>query len=96
MDWIKAKLAGLEDHCRKNNVKIRSIPETVQPAALPEYFKQLLAAFLPDAPPTDLIIDRIHRLPKPSHLSRDTIVRIHLFHTKEKFMRAAKKLLKYP
>lgn len=28
--WIKAKLADLEDGSRRNNVKIRGIPESIQ------------------------------------------------------------------
>lgn len=48
MDWVKAKLADLKNHYRQNNVKIRGIPETIQPSALKGYFVQLMAAFLPD------------------------------------------------
>lgn len=30
-DWIKAKLADLEDRSRRNNVKLRGVPESVSP-----------------------------------------------------------------
>lgn len=43
---------------------------------------------LPDLPLEELVIDRIHRLPKPQHipakLPRDTIARIHYYRVKEK------------
>lgn len=50
MDWIKAKLADLEDCSRRNNVKIRGILESIQPAALTDYFVQLMATFIPNTP----------------------------------------------
>lgn len=49
---------------------------------------------LPDASPRDLIVDRIHRIAKPSHLTasvpRDVLMRVHFFHIKEKLLRAAR------
>lgn len=38
IEWMKANLADLEDRSRRNNVKIRGIPESVQPSVLKEYF----------------------------------------------------------
>lgn len=39
----------------------------------------------------DLVIDRIHRIPKlrhlPSHVARATIARIHFYHVKEDFLK---------
>lgn len=65
----------------------RGIPESVLPSALNDYLLKIMAAFLPNAPPAELVIDRNHRLPKPTHLPdtipRDTIVRIHFLHLKE-------------
>lgn len=87
---IKTKLADLEDRSRRNNVKIRGIPELIKPPDLKEYFTNIMKAALPEAPLEDLIIDRIHRLPRPrnipDHLPRDTIVRIHFYHIKDQFM----------
>lgn len=98
--WLKTKMADLEDRSRRDNLKIRGIPESVQQSALKDYFLHMLATFLPDSPQSELIIDRIHRLPKPPHLPetipRDTIVRIHFFHIKVRFMRAARNTSEYP
>lgn len=91
---IKTKLADLEDRSRHNNVKIWGIPESVKPPDLKNYFVNLMKAALPDAPLEDLVINRIHRLPRskniPSHLPRDTIVQMHFYHIKDQFMSAAR------
>lgn len=84
VEWIKAKLADLQDRSRLNNLKIRGTPETIKQHW--DYFVKLMSHILPDAPTTELIVNRIHRLPKPPHLSdkfsRDTIVCIHFYHIK--------------
>lgn len=84
----------MEDRTRRNNVKIQGIPESVKPPDLKKYFVNLMKAALPEAPLEDLVIDHIHRLPNPknipSHLPRDTIVRIHFYHIKDQFMIAAR------
>lgn len=99
-DWMKAKIADLEDRSRRNNVKIRGIPESIQQFDLRDYFTHLLLTFIPDAPPGEVIIDRIHRLPKLSHLPettpRDTIAHINFFHIKEKFTKAVRNTVEYP
>lgn len=86
--WIKTKMADLEDRARRNNVKIRGIPESIYPPDLKMHFMNLLKDALPEAPLEELIIDRFHRLPKPkhipSHLPRDTLARIHFYHQKKK------------
>lgn len=51
--WIKAKLADLEDRSRRNNVKIRGIPESVQPSELRLYATAILSALMPDLPPIE-------------------------------------------
>lgn len=88
------EIADLEDRSKRNNLKIRGIPESIQQSALKECFTQLVSAFLPDKLPGELIIDCIHWLPKPPYLSdaipRDTIVQINFFHIKENVMLATR------
>lgn len=49
---------------------------------------------LPSLRPADVIIDRAHRLPKPSflseHIPRNVIARIHFYHVKDQLMRFAR------
>lgn len=88
--WLRAKDADLEDRSRRNNVKIRGVPETVLPAQLQQYARDLLQQFLPSVPDSELQIDRIHRLPKPSHLPdnvpRDVLMRVHFFQVKDQLV----------
>lgn len=64
ISWLKGKMADLEDRARRNNVKICGVPEAVQPAQLQEYDRDLMKAYLPLAPESDLVIDRIHLPPQ--------------------------------
>lgn len=99
MNRIKAKLADLEDRSRRNNVKIRGIPESIKHAELKEFFTKLMSNILPEAPLSELLIDRIHRLPKFPNLlynvPRDTIARIHFYH-KEKLFGPPEALQHFP
>lgn len=83
LDALKAKLADIEDRSRRNNFKIRGIPESVLQSDLRTYTAQLFQAILPDLTELDITMDRIHRLPKPSHLPdnipRDVILRLHFY-----------------
>lgn len=88
--WMCAKLADLEDRSRRKNVKLRGVPETILPADLPRYAKELMHLVIPEASLRDVIIDRIQRIAKPSHLAasvpRDVLMRVHFYHTKEKLL----------
>lgn len=57
-------------------------------------FEKIIHTILPDAAPRDIVIDRIHRIAKTSHLAasvpRDILIRIHFFHIKEKMMTEAR------
>lgn len=66
--WLKAKIADLEDRTRRNNLKLRDIPEVIQPPDLKKYVTDLFPILLPEAPAIELTIDRIHRIPKPTFL----------------------------
>ncbi|CAH2275951.1 Hypothetical predicted protein [Pelobates cultripes] len=85
------KMADMEDRSRRNNLRIRGIPESVLNPALNTY---LLDFFQPEIHPDQLIIDRAHRLRRPKHLpnstARDVIVRVHFYHAKERLVRASR------
>lgn len=94
-EWIKKKIADIEDRSRRNNLKIRGIPELVQSSDLRSYASDLFSSLLLDLSDIELTVDRIHRLPKPSFLpdkiSRDVILRMHFFHVKDRLMPAMRK-----
>lgn len=88
---LSNKVLDLEDRSRRNNIRLRGIPESVSPDQLNPFLTDLLALAMPHRSSQDLLIDRIHRLPKPrhlpSHVSRDTIARINFFAVKEEFLK---------
>lgn len=81
---LSTKVVDLEDRSRRNNIRICSISESITPEAV-----------LPSCNQLDLMIDCIHRIPKPKnispHFSRYVIARIHFFQTKDNLLRALQK-----
>lgn len=73
--WLKAKIADLEDWSHRNNLKLRGVPETVQPVKLQYYAKDMFSTLPPEVTLLDLAIDRIQYIiyaslatcPPPSH-----------------------------
>ena len=99
-DWIKMKLADLEDRSRRNNLKIRGVPESILPADLRTFASTLFSTLLPELSSIELTIDRIHRIPKPRHLAdtvpRDVLLRIHFYQAKEQILHKARTLQTLP
>lgn len=89
---LSNKVLDLEDRSRRNNIQLRGIPESIASDQLNPFLTDLLALTMPHRSSPELLIDRIHRLPKPrhlpSHVPRDTIARIHYFPVKEDFLKA--------
>ncbi|XP_053555608.1 TATA box-binding protein-associated factor RNA polymerase I subunit C [Bombina bombina] len=92
LEVVDDKIADLEDRSRRNNLRIRGIPETISPADLQPYLKELFQVLAPPATELEALMDRAHRALKPRGLSddqpRDTIVRLHYFTYKERIQRA--------
>lgn len=95
VDWLKAKVADLEDRSWRNNVKVRCIPEAIQPVQLRQYATDFIKEFLPDVPDSEIVIHRIHRLPKPAfsaeNIPGDVLMQVHYYHIKDQFMIALRK-----
>lgn len=95
---IKSKLADVEDRSRRNNVKFRG--STIPPADLHNHIQQLIASLLPELLKWEIIVDRVHRLPKPPFLSekvpQDVITHIHFYHVKEALMQQVRREPKLP
>ncbi|OCT72040.1 hypothetical protein XELAEV_18035019mg [Xenopus laevis] len=66
--WMKEKIANGEDRNRRNNVKLRGVPESVSNDDLKGYVKDLLKTTFPSLSESELTVDRAHRLPKPEML----------------------------
>lgn len=93
--WLKNKVADLEDRSRRNNLKIRGIPETIPATQLLPYTQALFSTLLPSLSAHDLIVDRIHRIPKPAFLPentpRDVLLRVHYYHIKEQILTTSRR-----
>ncbi|OCT56175.1 hypothetical protein XELAEV_18000710mg [Xenopus laevis] len=91
--WMKEKIADGEDRNRRNNVKLRGVPESVSDDDLKGYGIDLLKTTFPSLSESELTVERAHRLPKTGFW--DVITRIHFFHIKERLLattRGGKKL----
>ncbi|CAH2316605.1 Hypothetical predicted protein [Pelobates cultripes] len=86
------KLADAEDRSRRNNLRIRGIPDNIDVVELANYAQKMLKAVKPVVSNSDLLLDRIHRLPKPSNAPaaepKDVKVRFQYYHIKEEFLSA--------
>lgn len=58
IEVLKIKMADMEDKNKRNNIKIRGIPESVQQHDLRDYVSQLFKALLPDMSELDFTVDR--------------------------------------
>lgn len=64
--WLKDKIVDIEDRSRCTNIKICGVPESVQNSDLSSYACGPIKAILPETKNIELVIDHIHRLPKPT------------------------------
>lgn len=92
---LKDKVADLEDRSRRNNIKLLGVPESVPVTQLLQYVHALLSTLVPELITQDLIVEGIHRIPKPSFLPegnpRDILLRVPFYHVKEQILQAARK-----
>lgn len=95
LERITTKLTDLEDRSRRNNLKSRGIPESIPSAELPAYLQRLFKSLAPSLTELDLMIDRAHRIFKPSHVPedkpQDVLTRLHFFQAKECIFLEARK-----
>lgn len=88
---LKDKLEEAENRARRDNLRIRGIPENITDlqGTATAFFQELA----PGIPVDRLEFDRIHRslAPKPSDgPPRDVIIKFHFYRTKEKLLQAAR------
>lgn len=83
----------LENRQRRNNLRLRGIPESIVLADLKPTVRKILNHYLNLESEEDLELDRVHRLGSPKRAApgrpRDVICRIHFFGQKETISRAA-------
>lgn len=90
---MQRHIEDLDNRGRRNNIRIRGLPEPEGPEDLHETLQLLFNDLLGDPPDKPLEMDRAHRAlrPKgPPSRPRDVICRVHSFPLKEDIMRKAR------
>ncbi|XP_056408393.1 uncharacterized protein LOC130310699 [Hyla sarda] len=76
---LKLKIADMEYRYCHNNLRVRGVLESVNTEDLNGFLTDFFTLPLPQASSMDLLMDRVHRLPKPKSLPsvpRDVILRM--------------------
>lgn len=97
--WLKDNIADLEDKSRRNKIKIRGLPEYVTPNHLLQYAHTLFSTLAPSLTTQNLIVDRIHRVPKPflpEETPRDVLLRVHYYQVKDQILQASRRTRQHP
>lgn len=84
----------LENRNRRNNIKLRGIPESTSSADLRSTVTGIFNTILDRPPDSALEIDRVHRVGTGgdnSDYPRDVLCRVHLYRTKDEIMRKARR-----
>uniref|UniRef100_A0A8C5MTI2 Uncharacterized protein n=1 Tax=Leptobrachium leishanense TaxID=445787 RepID=A0A8C5MTI2_9ANUR len=94
VSFLESKMEDLSNRSRRNNIRLRGLPETVSPKDLNGTVLGILRRLAPDIPEAQLLMDRIHRAQRPpnisSLISRDVIFRMHYFTAKHQILHAAR------
>ncbi|XP_063819155.1 LOW QUALITY PROTEIN: uncharacterized protein LOC135057187 [Pseudophryne corroboree] len=91
---LQDKVTEMEDRSRRNNLNLRGVPETVSNSSIHDYTISLFRKLTSSFTSSDLLIDRIHHLPKarnaPADVPSDVLMQIHFFHVKEALLKVAR------
>uniref|UniRef100_A0A8C5QP13 Uncharacterized protein n=1 Tax=Leptobrachium leishanense TaxID=445787 RepID=A0A8C5QP13_9ANUR len=94
VSFLESKMEDLSNRSRRNNIRLRGLPETVSPKDLNGTVLGILRRLAPDIPEAQLLMDRIHRAQRPPNISslipRDVIFRMHYFTAKHQILHAAR------
>ncbi|CAH2299238.1 Hypothetical predicted protein [Pelobates cultripes] len=94
MAALEDGLEDLNNRSRRNNIRIRGLPETVTMEQLVPTLHSIFKTLAPDLTPQEMELDRAHRALRPQNLGastpRDVITRLHFFTTKEKLLAIAR------
>ncbi|CAH2296609.1 Hypothetical predicted protein [Pelobates cultripes] len=87
MEIMETRMVYYEDRARRNNLRLRGIPESVLRGDLPVYVWGLMHAYAPGIPADMLLVDWVQRVTKPKYLldsaPRNVLLKSHYFHVKE-------------
>lgn len=94
VSMLAMQLVDLENRNRRDNIRVRGVPETVKSADLLPMVTSIFNVYLKRDPGEYIEIDRLHRAPGRrqgnGERPRDIIVKMHYSATKEDIMRQAR------
>lgn len=94
VEKLKSMQEDLENRERRQNLRVRGIPNTVTPADLRTYLRSLFSTISPDHPPEAWRMDRAHRAlgqaPAKGNAPKDVICRLHYYESKEVVINATR------
>ncbi|KAG8551096.1 hypothetical protein GDO81_018459 [Engystomops pustulosus] len=94
LQTLSDHLDDLENHGRRNNIRVRGLPESIEPSAIHSSLQGLFNLVLGVPADTPLELDHEHRSlgpksPDPNR-PRDIICRVHRYQLKESIMNCAR------
>lgn len=91
---LQTQIDDLQNRHRRNNIRIRGVPETVTPAELMPTVKAIFNQLLDRPKDAEMEIDRAHRSLGPKSNDpkrpRDIICRVHYYRIKDQIIQAAR------
>uniref|UniRef100_A0A803J9X1 L1 transposable element RRM domain-containing protein n=1 Tax=Xenopus tropicalis TaxID=8364 RepID=A0A803J9X1_XENTR len=85
-----------ENRSRRNNIRVRGVPETIQTDDIRQALLQIFNSILHRDPTSDIKIERAHRVQKPKaaplNAPRDILCCLHNFTLKEEILSKAKEV----
>uniref|UniRef100_A0A8C5QQ06 L1 transposable element RRM domain-containing protein n=1 Tax=Leptobrachium leishanense TaxID=445787 RepID=A0A8C5QQ06_9ANUR len=94
VETLEEALEDLSNRSRRNNIRLRGLPESVTPDALDATLTGIMKKLLPALPPARYLIDRIHRTlgarKGQNAPPRDVVARLHYYSTREALLRTAR------
>lgn len=90
---LALQVVDLEDRNRRNNIRVRGVPDSVKPSELETTVREIFNYYLHQDSDTPIELDRVHRVLGPrgpnGSRSRDILCRVHRYKVKEAIMQAA-------
>ncbi|XP_063819111.1 uncharacterized protein LOC135057144 [Pseudophryne corroboree] len=94
------KQEDLDNRGRRNNLRIRNVPETIEQNHLTDYLLRLFRSLAPSVPDDMLLLDRAHRALRPrsqeAKTPRDVILRFHYFAVKDQVYAKTRRMTTIP
>lgn len=91
---MKLQIDDLENRSRRNNIRLKGLPETVLDKDIHAVLTQLFNELLQQDESTELFIERAHRVYRPKHIQsdipRDVLCCLQSFRTKENILQKAR------